>query len=129
MLEHILLVGEDPLLLRTRAMLLSDWQVSTGQTREAQELLQSRSFDAVILGQLVPAGKVAELIELSKSLRPAPAILLIRYPEDRTSFDVETHTTDQHQSPGWLRERVAALLKERVAKVRNPEGSGVRLSN
>ena len=121
MSEHILLVGEDGLLLRTRALILADWQVTTALPHEAVDLMHAKAFDAVILGQMVPASKAAEIIGLVRELRPSPAVLLIRFPEDRERFDVETHTTDEHDDPGWLKERVAALLAERAAHGRDSQ--------
>jgi hypothetical protein len=55
------------------------------------------------------------MIDAAKAKNPAPDILLTRFPDDEVDFGVKTHAADLHQSPGWLRERVAVLMARRVA--------------
>ena len=57
----ILIVGDDPILLRTRAELLRDWQITTASSREAGEVLRSRPYDLVILSQTVQENAGQEL--------------------------------------------------------------------
>jgi hypothetical protein len=114
MQARILLIGDDPALLLTRALLLAKWNPVTVTTHESMSVLYSQEFDIVILGQLVSHGMVTELICAAKAKHPATDILLIRFPEDQVDFGVETHSADLRQSPGWLRERVAVLIARRI---------------
>jgi hypothetical protein len=104
MKERILLVGEDPPLLATRALLLAEWSTEIVNTKESSVAMRTQTFDVVIIGQLVPIAATKELIAESQELNPAPAILAIRFPGEEVDFCVETHTTGMHDHPGWLRE-------------------------
>ena len=80
--------------------------------------MRTQTFDVVIIGQLVPIAAAKELIAGARQLNPAPAILAIRFPGEEVDFGVETHTTDMHDHPGWLRECVAGLIAQRTTAVR-----------
>ena len=41
----ILIVGDDPILLHTRAELLRDWQITTVSSRDAGEAMRSRNYN------------------------------------------------------------------------------------
>jgi DNA-binding NtrC family response regulator len=78
MKRRILLVGEDPALLETRALLLSAWETSIRDTRSALAAIQSETFDVVIVGQLVTAENARLLISAARKREPVPEILAIR---------------------------------------------------
>ena len=112
MKERILLVGEDPLLLATRALLLSDWETETVHTFKAINRIESESFDLVVIGHTVPEVSARVLIWGAKELEnpPEPAIRTSGGDDD---LGVETHASDLYESPAWLRERVSEMLTHR----------------
>ncbi|MGC1295322.1 MAG: hypothetical protein WA869_09785 [Alloacidobacterium sp.] len=113
MKERILLVGEDPALLATRAFLLAEWHTKISNTEAALPTMQAEPFDVVIIGQLVPVVETKRLIAEARKLNPAPSILLVRFIGDDIDFGVETHFANSEESPGWLQDCVARLLAER----------------
>lgn len=113
MKASILLVGDDGPLLKTRAMLLAQWHTEIASSSESLGVLSTKSFDVVIIGQLVPAEMAMRLIEMSKTLNPIPALVAIRYPGDGLN-GIESYSTSAAASPGWLRECVARLLTSRA---------------
>ena len=54
MKERIFLVGDDPVLIKTRVCMLEDWQTTTANTREAEAAIKAQAFDLLIIGQTVP---------------------------------------------------------------------------
>jgi hypothetical protein len=115
MKERILLVGEDPALLLTRAFLLAEWQTEIVNTKAALPAMQAKQFDIVIIGQLVSVIETKRLIAEAAKLNPAPSILVIRFIGEDIDFGVETHFANSEESPGWLQDCVARLLAERKA--------------
>lgn len=114
MKERILLVGEEPLLLATRALLLSDWETETVNSYGAMERIRTGNFDVVIIGHTVPQLGAHLLIDRLKELSPAPEILAIRIAIGDDPLEVETHISDLYESPGWLIERARELLAART---------------
>jgi hypothetical protein len=110
MKSRILLVGEDPHLLATRALLLSDWATEISSSKDALSALNEKRFDVVIIGQLVDENNVRALIRAAKSLS-RPKILVIRYPEDMNTFEADVYPVDVGRSPGWLIEWVSQALE------------------
>jgi DNA-binding response OmpR family regulator len=111
--ERILLVGEDPVLMATRAMLLSDWQTTTLNAREASAALSAQSFDLVVLCQTVPDADVKQLIATAQRKQPSAAILAISRGV-RSYLGVRTENLNLGKGPEWLRKRVAEMLAERA---------------
>jgi hypothetical protein len=110
--ERILLVGEDPVLMATRAMLLSDWKTTTADPRQALTTLDAESFDAMILCQTVSNADAEQLIAATRRKQPGAAILAIG-PTGKTHLGVRTEAVDLEKSPAWLRATVAEMLAER----------------
>jgi CheY-like chemotaxis protein len=104
----ILIIGDDPILLRTRAELLRDWQITTVSSRDAQEALRSRPYDLVILSQTVQETQARTLIAQALELDPNPRILAIRSGDDR-QLGSPTYQVDLN-NPGGLRSAVARIL-------------------
>ena len=113
MKERILLVGEDPDLLATRALLLSDWETEIKDSNSAIAAVQAETFDVIIVGQLVTASSARLLIAAAQKRKPAPTILAIRNPGDEAALAVETHFVDLRQSPAWLKQWVNGALSKR----------------
>jgi DNA-binding response OmpR family regulator len=113
----ILIIGDDPVLMRTRAELLRDWQIITVNSREAGEALRSRPYDLVILSQTVQEKQARSLISQARKLDPNPRILAIRSGDDR-QLGSPTYQVDLN-NPGGLRSAVARILDhEATASVR-----------
>jgi CheY-like chemotaxis protein len=104
----ILIIGDDPVLMRTRAELLRDWQITTVNSRDAGEALRSRHYDLVILSQTVLEAQARSLIALAQKLEPNPRILAIRSGDDR-QLGSPTYQVDLN-NPGGLRSAVARIL-------------------
>jgi CheY-like chemotaxis protein len=104
----ILIIGDDPILLRTRAELLRDWQITTVSSRDAEEALRSRPYDLVILSQTVQETQARTLIAQALELDPNPRILAIRSGDDR-QLGSPTYQVDLN-NPGGLRSAVARIL-------------------
>jgi hypothetical protein len=116
MKARILLVGEDPGLLATRALLVSDWETENKDSRSAIAVLQTKSFDVVIVGQSVTAEKARLLIDAAHKQKAVPEILALRNPEDKVALAVERHFLDLRKSPAWLEQWVRAALSRRREK-------------
>jgi CheY-like chemotaxis protein len=110
---RILLVGDYPALLETRALILKDWETASADSSGALSTIHSGSFDVILIGQSISVGMAIEIIAAAKASNPPSHVIVIRFPEDDTDFGVETHKTDLGAHPSWLRERVAFLLAKR----------------
>jgi hypothetical protein len=104
----ILIVGDDPVLLHTRAELLRDWQIVTASSWEAESAIQARTYHLLIFCQTVHEKVVRGLIDQAGQLHPESRILAIRSGEDRhlgsPTYQVELN------NPGGLRCAVARIL-------------------
>src|ERR1700744_1858183 len=74
---RILIVGDDPVLQRTRAELLRDWQITAVSSRDAAEAMQARNYDLLILSQTVREPLARKLIAQARDLVCHPRILTI----------------------------------------------------
>lgn len=121
MKERILLVGEDPLLLATRALLLSDWETETSNSYDAMErIFHGERFDLVIIGHTIPHLGAHILIDRLRELAPSPEILVIRIAKGDDDLEVETHISDLYESPAWLGKRVSEIFRNRKHSVHHP---------
>ena len=104
----ILIVGDDPILLHTRAELLRDWHIAAASSREAKEAILARPYELLIFCQTVQEKVVRSLIDQALDLHPECRILTIRSAEERhlgsPSYQVELN------NPGGLRSTVAKIL-------------------
>jgi CheY-like chemotaxis protein len=113
MKQRILMVGEDSLLLATRALLLSDWETETANSYAAMERIYAgAAFDLVIIGHTIPQLGAHLLIDRLREQSSPPEIIAIRIAEE-DDLEVETHISDLYESPGWLRKRVSEILTSR----------------
>ena len=108
MKASILIVGDDPVLLHTRAELLRDWQTVTASSWDAQEAMLARKYDLLIFSQTVQEKVVRNLIDQALELNPESRILAIRSVEDR-HFGSPTYQVEL-TNPGGLRSAVARIL-------------------
>ena len=108
----ILIVGDDPVLMHTRAELLRDWQITTALSRHAEAAMRARNYDLLILSQTVHETRAKRLIAQAMELQPNPRILAIRSEEDR-QLGSPTYQVDL-RNPGGLRSAVARMLDHRT---------------
>ena len=73
----VLIVGDDPHLLRMKTDLLCDYQVVTACSREARKAIWMYAFDLLIVSQSVPETTARSLLAQAKKLQPQPKTLLI----------------------------------------------------
>jgi DNA-binding NtrC family response regulator len=110
MKARILIVGDDPVLLHTRAELLQDWQVVTASSRDAPKAMHARSYDLLIFSQTVQEKVVRNLIGQAHQLDPEPRILAILSGEER-HFESPAYQVELN-NPGGLRSAVARILDD-----------------
>ena len=110
---RILIVGDDPVLLHTRAELLRDWQITTVSSRDAAEAMSVGRFDLLIFSQTVQEAMARSLIAQALELHPNSRILAIRSAEER-QLESPTYQVDLN-NPGGLRSAVASILDDRPA--------------
>jgi hypothetical protein len=109
----ILLVGEYPPLLATRAQLLSDWEVVTTGPLEAPETLKQRQYDLIIFCQSVRDAAAEKLIQQATELHANIKVLALAYDgEERRLPGSATLRPDLYR-PAQLRDSVAKLLNGR----------------
>jgi hypothetical protein len=104
----ILIVGDDPVLLHTRAELLRDWQIVTANSREAEKAILARTYDLLIFSQTVQEKVVRGLIDRARQTYPESRILAIRSGEER-HVGLPTYQVELN-NPGGLRSAVARIL-------------------
>jgi len=112
--ERVLLVGDDEVLLESRALLLQPLETIKSSSSEALTLLFTQSFDVVVIGQSVAGPNAERIVAATKSFENPPALIAIRFPNEDLAVDVEVHETNSWKDPGWLKERVVELLKQRL---------------
>ena len=108
MTASILIVGDDPVLLHTRAELLRDWQIVTTSSWEAEKAILARTYDLLIFSQTVQEKVVRGLIDQARQLRPGSRMLAIRSGEEWQA-GLPTYQVELN-NPGGLRSAVAKIL-------------------
>jgi DNA-binding NtrC family response regulator len=73
----VLIVGDDPHLLRTYAELLPEWQVATARPSEAEEAIRAFAFDLLIISQIVSETAARILLALAINVHPQPKVLVV----------------------------------------------------
>jgi DNA-binding response OmpR family regulator len=110
MTAAILIVGDDPALLGTRADLLKAWQVSTTSSRQAAEEIRSRAYDLIILCQTIPDETAQTLIHLAREMNPAVKAVAIHVSGQERNVDAELYEI-QLQNPGYFLDVVGRLMQ------------------
>jgi DNA-binding response OmpR family regulator len=106
----ILIVGDDPALLETRADLLKAWQVSTTTCKHAAEEIRSKLYDLIIFCQTISDETVQTLINQARELNPTVKTLATHVSGQERDVDAELYEI-QLQDPGRLLSVVARLLQ------------------
>jgi CheY-like chemotaxis protein len=110
MTAEILIVGDDPALLETRADLLKAWQVSTTTSGHAVEKIRSKFYDLMIFCQTISDETAQTLINQARELNPTLKTLAIHISGQERDVDAELYEI-QLQNPGRLLSAVARLLQ------------------
>jgi hypothetical protein len=111
--ERIFIVGDDPVLLKTRRYLLADWQTTSASTRNAEKAIRAGTYDLLIFGQTVSNENAKRLIALASELHSLSTSLVIcSLHEEERNFGSATYRVDLN-NPGGLRAAVAKLLDSR----------------
>jgi hypothetical protein len=106
----ILIVGDYPALLITRAELLREWQPVTSGTGEASDVLRARAYDLLLFCQTVRESTVKELAAQAIELNPGTKVLTISDIGHVRQLGSSTFVAELHD-PSSLRTVVAALLQ------------------
>ncbi len=112
---RILLIGEYPPLLNTRALILKEWDCESASSHGALAALQTGLFDMIVIGQSVTDEKALEIVKAAQALDSIPQMIAVRLAHDGADLGIEIHTAKIGESPGWLRHRVAFLLARKCA--------------
>jgi DNA-binding response OmpR family regulator len=110
MTAAILIVGDDPALLETRADLLKAWQVSTTTSRHAVEEVRSKFCDLMIFCQTISDETAQTLINQAREMNSTVKSLAIHVSGQERDVDAELYEI-QLQNPGRLLSAVARLLQ------------------
>jgi CheY-like chemotaxis protein len=116
----ILIVGDDPLLLQTRAYLLQDWQVSTTTSKGAVEAIRGKFYDLIIFCQTISADSAQTLIDSARELNHNVSALAIHLPGQAREVDANLYEAQFH-NPGRLRSVVARLLQSSSSRSSHEE--------
>ena len=108
MKASILIVGDDPVLLHTRAELLRDWNVVAASSRDAENAVHAQPYDLLIFCQTVQEKVGRSLIDQALHLHPECRILTIRSAGER-HLGSQTYQVELN-NPGGLRSTVAQIL-------------------
>jgi DNA-binding response OmpR family regulator len=111
MVAEILIVGDDPMLLQTRADLLNGWQVSTATTKQGIHTVHSAAYDLVIICQTVSDAAAGQLIDEARKMNPNVLALAISQPGHERNLNVELFEV-QLMDPDRLRRVVTHLLQQ-----------------
>jgi CheY-like chemotaxis protein len=110
MTAAILIVGDDPALLGTRADLLKAWEVSTANSRQVVGEVRSKAYDLIILCQTIPDETAQMLIHLAREMNPTVKALVIHVSGQERNVDAELYEI-QLQNPGYFLDVVARLMQ------------------
>ncbi len=107
---EILIVGDDPALLQTRADLLKAWQVSTTTSRRAVEEIRSKVYGLLILCQTIPDETAQALIYRARGFNPTVKTLAIHLSGQERNVEAELYEI-QLQNPGGFLDVVAHIMQ------------------
>ncbi len=89
MTAAILIVGDDRVLLQTRAGLLKAWRVSTTTAEHASEAIGSSAHDMIIFCQTIPDDTAQMLIDEARKMNPDVVTLALKHPGQERNLNAE----------------------------------------
>jgi CheY-like chemotaxis protein len=107
----ILLVGDEPILLQTRADLLREWQVSTANAERAGDAVRLRAFDLLVFCQTIPDATAQQLIDAARAINPDVQALAIAQAGQARNLNAGLFEVALGD-PDRLRRAVALLLQQ-----------------
>jgi hypothetical protein len=111
MTAAILIVGDDLVLLQTRADLLREWRVSTATSNRAFQAVHSAAYDLLIVCQTISDLAAGQLIDEARKLNPNVLALAISQVGQKRDLNVELFEV-QLTAPDRLRRVVTYLLQQ-----------------
>lgn len=112
MWARILIVGDDPVLLDTRADLLAEWEPTKSTSTDALAMIRATPPDLLILCQTV-SERATTLIQCARALNPGvKALAVCQYWHSR-DLDAEPYEV-QLDHPGAFAAVVADLLSAKA---------------
>ncbi len=108
----ILLVGEYPLLLETRAGLLKEWDVITTNAAGAPAAIGKRAYDLMIFCHSVPDSVAEELTAQATEFYPDVKVLALSCHGEPSRPNLARFSPDIYK-PALLLDTVATLLETR----------------
>jgi CheY-like chemotaxis protein len=111
MVAAILIVGDDPILLQTRAELLREWQVSTSTSQRAFQGVHAAACNLLIICQTVSDTTAGQLIDKARQMNPYVVALAISQIGQERNLSVELFEV-QLSDPARLRRVVIDLLQQ-----------------
>jgi CheY-like chemotaxis protein len=110
MVAAILIVGDDSVLLQTRAALLREWQVSTSTSTQAFQATHT-AYDLLIFCQTVSDTTARQLIDKAREMNPYVKALAISHVGRKRNLNMERFEV-QLRDPDRLRRVVTQLLQQ-----------------
>jgi CheY-like chemotaxis protein len=111
LIAEILIVGDNPMLLQTRADLLNRWHISTATAKEAIQVVHSAAYDLLIICQTVSDAAAGQLIDEARKTNPNILALAISQTDRERDLNVEQFEV-QLTDPDRLRRVVNHLLQQ-----------------
>jgi CheY-like chemotaxis protein len=111
MISAILIVGDDPMLLQTRAELLREWQVSTSTSQRAFQAVQAAAYNLLIICQTVSDTVAGQLIDKARQMNPYVLTLAFSQVDQERKLNAELFEV-RLSDPGRLRRVVTDLLQQ-----------------
>jgi CheY-like chemotaxis protein len=111
MVAAILIVGDDPVLLQTRADLLREWRVYIATSNQAFQAVHSAAYDLLICCQAISDATAGQLIHNAREMNPYVLALAISQVGQKRNLNVELFEV-QLTAPDRLRRVVTHLLQQ-----------------
>jgi DNA-binding NtrC family response regulator len=111
MVAAILIVGDDAVLLQTRADLLREWHVITSTSRQAFQAIHAAAYDLLIICQTVSDTTAGQLIDKARGINSNAQALAISQFGQKRNLNVGTFEV-QLRDPDRLRRVVTHLLQQ-----------------
>lgn len=110
MKQRIFIVGDNPVLLQSRADLLRDWHVYTATSERAVRLIRTVPFDLLIVCQTTSDQTANQLIDDARKSNPDVIVLTMSHVGDERNLDADLYEIIV-SDPDRLRRTVAGLLQ------------------
>jgi hypothetical protein len=117
--KSILIVGEYPILLETRAEVLREWRTTKAYTHNALKRIRSARYDLILFCQTVPNESARYLIAQATELYNGIKVLSISEIDEERPLCPAGFTVEAF-NPRRLRDTVATLLSAAAGEMARP---------